>query len=82
MGVIVALGKPEHIEESVKNGVEITAIRTSDPELREALNQNYPNGIMHVWGFKRPVKYIWDDAGQGDFVLFYHDRQFIYVGTV
>ena len=84
MNIFLAPGwKRDNIEDGVLRGLNIKDTEIKDKLLKKRLSEEYGEENARIWALRKTgaLKY-WEMVEKGDFILFYCDKIFIYVGRV
>ncbi|MEM2930974.1 MAG: hypothetical protein QW797_08990 [Thermoproteota archaeon] len=82
MKVFLAPGFFKNIKRSIADGVSVNELDVRDSSLRDKIIESYGSGLVKLWALKETLRSRWTSIDKGDYVLFYHDRKFIYMGRV
>lgn len=82
--IFLAPGFLRNIRRSLIEGVRFVEITVKDDRLSKTLRHKYADEAIKLWGVKEKPVFLdlWRKAEKGDYVLFYNNKVFIYLGRI
>ena len=72
----------EIIEDGILSNVSVEDMEIEDAELKEKILKEYSSKNPPIWAVDLGIGKYWEKVEYGDYLMFYADKRFLYIGRV